>query len=387
MKKRGENMRGKNIARRGASLVLSLCLLSGCASRTHWTKPGFNPDEFKQDCYLCDREANILASQQAGAMSSAVNPLAVYAITKRRFFNNCLAGKGYQRVKTNEEKKVIESSEESLSPSIGDQGDSWKYIGSTGKGGGSYWFIDTKTISYFVKGDVGRVWVRAILDEEGRLLFQDTMRSPMDLRYLHTLLDINCSKCAYKVLKLTFHKTNGVLIDSSDFPLDEPWRPIDPASMFIAVYKEICPERKELQIESSAPVTPASGTTNVVIVTWTSATIRSGLGNDHPVVKIVNQGDKLTVIGESGDWFNVKLEDGQQGWISNRVVKPTNTGIKPNAYGPGVNADAYGRATTYRLQNGQPLPPIFYDNVRRNAYGPGVHMDQFGRPVRDSRWP
>jgi hypothetical protein len=75
IKLKGENMRGKNIARYGVSLVLLLCLLSGCASKAKWTKPGFNPSEFKQDCYLCEREANIMASQQAGAMSSAVNPL------------------------------------------------------------------------------------------------------------------------------------------------------------------------------------------------------------------------------------------------------------------------------------------------------------------------
>ena len=57
------------------------------------------------------------------------------------------------------------------------------------------------------------------------------------------------------------------------------------------------------------------------IVTWTFANIRSGAGDNYPVVTTVKQGDKLTVIGESGDWFNVRLENGQEGWISNRVVK------------------------------------------------------------------
>jgi hypothetical protein len=62
-------------------------------------------------------------------------------------------------------------------------------------------------------------------------------------------------------------------------------------------------------------------------------------------------------------------------------------GVKPNAYGLGVNSDIYGRPSTYRTQDGEPLSPIFYNNVRRNAYGPGIHMDQFGRPVYDSPWP
>jgi uncharacterized protein YgiM (DUF1202 family) len=59
----------------------------------------------------------------------------------------------------------------------------------------------------------------------------------------------------------------------------------------------------------------------LVTVTWTFANIRSGVGNDYPVVKYVKQGDKLTVIGTSGDWLNVRFENGQEGWISNRVVK------------------------------------------------------------------
>jgi uncharacterized protein YgiM (DUF1202 family) len=60
---------------------------------------------------------------------------------------------------------------------------------------------------------------------------------------------------------------------------------------------------------------------SLVTVTWTCANIRSGVGHDYPVVKFVQQGDKLVLIGESGNWFNVRFENGQQGWISNRVVK------------------------------------------------------------------
>ena len=60
------------------------------------------------------------------------------------------------------------------------------------------------------------------------------------------------------------------------------------------------------------------------------------------------------------------------------------TTVRPNAYGLGVNADQYGRPTTYQLQNGEQLPPIFNNGVQQNAYGPGIGMDQFGRPVNNS---
>jgi len=59
----------------------------------------------------------------------------------------------------------------------------------------------------------------------------------------------------------------------------------------------------------------------IVTVNWPFENIREGPGMDYSVVATVKQGDKLTVIGESGEWLNVRLENGQEGWISNRVVK------------------------------------------------------------------
>jgi hypothetical protein len=59
----------------------------------------------------------------------------------------------------------------------------------------------------------------------------------------------------------------------------------------------------------------------------------------------------------------------------------SSTAVQPNAYGLGVNADQYGRPSTYQLQNGQQLDPIFNSGVKQNVYGPGVGQDQFGRPV------
>ena len=47
-------------------------------------------------------------------------------------------------------------------------------------------------------------------------------------------------------------------------------------------------------------------------------------------------------------------------------------GYRPNAYGPGLGADQFGRPVY--TQPGTTLSP--------NAYGPGVHSDQYGRAVR-----
>ena len=66
---------------------------------------------------------------------------------------------------------------------------------------------------------------------------------------------------------------------------------------------------------------PQSSTTTVVTVTWTSANIRSGAGDEFPVLTTVNRGERLTIIGERGEWFNIRLEDGTEGWINSRALK------------------------------------------------------------------
>lgn len=70
----------------------------------------------------------------------------------------------------------------------------------------------------------------------------------------------------------------------------------------------------------SIPVTPPQGT-KFVTVTGTSANIRSGAGNESPIVTTTKQGDKLILLGEYNEWFNVRLENGQEGWINRMFVK------------------------------------------------------------------
>lgn len=67
-------------------------------------------------------------------------------------------------------------------------------------------------------------------------------------------------------------------------------------------------------------VTP-SPVTNTIVVTGTSANIRSGAGNEFPVVTTVKQGDKLILLGEYGEWFNIRLENGQEGWVNRKFAK------------------------------------------------------------------
>jgi hypothetical protein len=60
---------------------------------------------------------------------------------------------------------------------------------------------------------------------------------------------------------------------------------------------------------------------SMISVTGTSANIRSGAGNEFAIVTTVKQGDKLAILGEHGEWFNVRLLNGQEGWINSRFIK------------------------------------------------------------------
>jgi hypothetical protein len=55
--------------------------------------------------------------------------------------------------------------------------------------------------------------------------------------------------------------------------------------------------------------------------------------------------------------------------------------ITPNAYGPGVNADAAGRPFQWQPEGMSQAPdPVL--RVTPNAYGLGAHADQYGRTVQ-----
>ena len=72
--------------------------------------------------------------------------------------------------------------------------------------------------------------------------------------------------------------------------------------------------------QTSVAATPPSAA-NVVTVTGTFANIRLGAGNEFPIVTTLRQGDKLILLGEQGEWFHVRLENGEEGWVNNKFAK------------------------------------------------------------------
>lgn len=92
--------------------------------------------------------------------------------------------------------------------------------------------------------------------------------------------------------------------------------------------KSFTPVPPAAESQSGPPEEPAaskaltpSASTDVVTVTWSFANIRSGAEDDSSLVATVKRGDRLTVIGEDGDWLNVRLENGREGWINSKKVR------------------------------------------------------------------
>jgi curli biogenesis system outer membrane secretion channel CsgG len=56
-------------------------------------------------------------------------------------------------------------------------------------------------------------------------------------------------------------------------------------------------------------------------VTGSSVNVRSGPGTTHGIVTSVKRGDRLTFLGESGNWYQVRLPNGKEGWIYKKLVK------------------------------------------------------------------
>lgn len=65
---------------------------------------------------------------------------------------------------------------------------------------------------------------------------------------------------------------------------------------------------------------PAGAAGETAVVAGSAVNVRNGPGTNYTVVAQANQGDKLNVLGQSSDWYNVGLANGGQGWIAGWLV-------------------------------------------------------------------
>jgi len=57
------------------------------------------------------------------------------------------------------------------------------------------------------------------------------------------------------------------------------------------------------------------------IVTASKLNVRQGPSTNYSIIHVLWNGNKVKVIGESGDWIEIQLSDGRIGWVSRAYIK------------------------------------------------------------------
>ncbi len=69
-----------------------------------------------------------------------------------------------------------------------------------------------------------------------------------------------------------------------------------------------------------APPQASAPSSRVVFVKWPQVSLREGPGTNFKVTTQIQKGTALEVVEEQGQWFRVRLEDGQEGWVGRATV-------------------------------------------------------------------
>jgi uncharacterized protein YgiM (DUF1202 family) len=89
--------------------------------------------------------------------------------------------------------------------------------------------------------------------------------------------------------------------------------------------------------EPAAPApSPASAEEHVsgaVRVNVSTLNVRADASTEAAIVGHARRGERLAVIGDSGDWLRVKLNDGSTGWVSSQLVVREGAAARPRRSG------------------------------------------------------
>jgi len=120
-----------------------------------------------------------------------------------------------------------------------------------------------------------------------------------------------------------------------------------------------------------SPVTSSSS--KQAVVKTGVLNVRGGPGTGYAVVGTVHNGDRLQVLGSSGDWYKIKLPDGGTGWVAGWLVD-----VEKVAVSDGGPAQTTGSVTKQAVVKASML------NVRA---GPGTSSDIVGRVKQGDKLP
>jgi len=81
----------------------------------------------------------------------------------------------------------------------------------------------------------------------------------------------------------------------------------------------LAPAPRQVTPVPKTPSQPVAATSvpepRIVYVNWPTTNLRDGPGTDFKTLTEIKKGTALAILEEKGQWFRVRLEDGQEGWI------------------------------------------------------------------------
>jgi uncharacterized protein YgiM (DUF1202 family) len=82
-----------------------------------------------------------------------------------------------------------------------------------------------------------------------------------------------------------------------------------------------------------APASAEEHATGTVLVNVSTLNIRGDASTSAEIVGHARRGERLTVVGDSGSWLRVKLNDGTTGWVASQLVVREGAAARPRRGG------------------------------------------------------
>ncbi|HEV7572045.1 MAG TPA: SH3 domain-containing protein [Thermoanaerobaculia bacterium] len=92
------------------------------------------------------------------------------------------------------------------------------------------------------------------------------------------------------------------------------------------------PERRPMA-PAPAPASVEEQATGTVRVNASTLNIRADASTSAEIVGHARRGERLTVVGDSGSWLRVKLNDGTTGWVASQLVVREGAAARPRRGG------------------------------------------------------
>ncbi len=85
------------------------------------------------------------------------------------------------------------------------------------------------------------------------------------------------------------------------------------------------------------PQGKSQAATGSITISTDLVNVRGGPGLSYPLIKIVNRGEKYSIVKEQGDWIEIQLSFGKTGWLVNWLVTKENNRTSTASTSTGSN--------------------------------------------------